>query len=567
MDDTFAFERVVSLKSGQEQLGRLTEEHEVLRSKPSFGSSPMVLTDVTTGFPVASIHFVHRNVRCERQKTFITKRGGGEGESFQGVITVDKQTVALVVTNLLTGQEKIGVSIFKDKPSGPSLNKINLFEAGKSVEISTDFSVGDKELILDSDLSAAADGSVPDMTVKQDEEQAKKTGEATKGTYLYITVYPVAEKVSNCYSGLIKTKSDWTKAVWSCQELIVRPIVTLDRANSEWQERRRVSDPSYGFAGLPVEAFGIAFNPPAILPPREAEAATHGFWGGAAVSRGWGSGGGGGGGGARGGFGGGCGGFGGGGGGFSFSGGGGGGSGMPAFSDGFGGGGGNRTEGFGGGGFGAPSSGGGGGGFSAARFAVQPPRQAQGESRGNDESLGPPSPGFSPSSPSFSPPSEEEEEQLVSSAAYSFGAPIDAASELEDTAKAARLRHGQQGYVSSKTFDCEPLHDRRSAPVQLCLSVLAPRQVCFFPPKGKDAVGDALDLLKSHFASGDARFLATLERVYVVGDECAICLTEKPDIVISACGHKAVCNGCFPPIKESQKCPICRAHIVAALRQ
>lgn len=46
-------------------------------------------------------------------------------------------------------------------------------------------------------------------------------------------------------------------------------------------------------------------------------------------------------------------------------------------------------------------------------------------------------------------------------------------------------------------------------------------------------------------------------------DECVICLSGNPNILIVPCGHKCICASCSREIykEKNEKCPVCRRPI------
>jgi hypothetical protein len=49
---------------------------------------------------------------------------------------------------------------------------------------------------------------------------------------------------------------------------------------------------------------------------------------------------------------------------------------------------------------------------------------------------------------------------------------------------------------------------------------------------------------------------------------CVICLNKPIEWILAPCGHKCVCSGCGPIIKDKyQKCPICKEKIIGVLER
>jgi hypothetical protein len=175
-------------------------DYEVIRPL----QHPMILFDNTTGQAVASLHFV-----ADACKTFITAHQSG----FQGVVELDKQPIALVLTNLLwSGEVSITVT---HRGTGALVNEVNVFRPGESVKVSGDYSAANKRLHLDAQQSG--------LTVAQDEA---RVGGPT-GAYFDVVVVPARA------CGL-----DLRAAKWTCADLICRPraIPSLISANRRGNE-------------------------------------------------------------------------------------------------------------------------------------------------------------------------------------------------------------------------------------------------------------------------------------------------------------------------------------------
>lgn len=174
---------------------------------------PIVLMSLSTGKPLASLHLRVRD--HTRRDTFyggsytreenneasnrpnvqdtgralIVKRPDGINDDcdFQGVFTKDNQEFELVITNLCPeglinfNILKVNQTVREVNPGG--LNEINELRPGESYAVQCD-QVDNRSLIFQTLKSS--DGS--QVTVQQDEDQAKVAGNKKKGTYYYLSV-------------------------------------------------------------------------------------------------------------------------------------------------------------------------------------------------------------------------------------------------------------------------------------------------------------------------------------------------------------------------------------------
>lgn len=154
--------------------------------------SPMMLMDATTGYPVFALSVVELPAGVAGGgRVLMSKRKNG---TFQAVFNKERQRFSFRATNLSDAQVSFVISNKGDKP----INKINLLGSRETVEIVSDFSNDEREMHLD----------VLDERVSVAQDEARAGGEAAKGTYFSIQVFPTAPK------------ADWTKAVWGCPEFV-----------------------------------------------------------------------------------------------------------------------------------------------------------------------------------------------------------------------------------------------------------------------------------------------------------------------------------------------------------
>lgn len=50
---------------------------------------------------------------------------------------------------------------------------------------------------------------------------------------------------------------------------------------------------------------------------------------------------------------------------------------------------------------------------------------------------------------------------------------------------------------------------------------------------------------------------------------CVICKLDKPEIILSPCGHKCICESCYYKlkVKNIKKCPICKRDIISIVKK
>ncbi len=179
---TFDFERVLSV----------TQEDKTTEVYEDKEHAPMILLDAAEGTPIFAV-----SVAGQGGRVLMTKRKGG---SFQAIFEKDKQKFAFRVSNL--SDHRISFSIRRGDAKGPAINKVNLIDPKKTVEIVSDFSNGEREMFLDT--------LEEKVSVAQDE--ARPDGSAAKGSYFSIVAYPTNKE------------ADWTKAVWGCPDFVCFPV-------------------------------------------------------------------------------------------------------------------------------------------------------------------------------------------------------------------------------------------------------------------------------------------------------------------------------------------------------
>lgn len=538
---------------------------------------PMVFFHGETGAPIAALHFVSGDCR-----TFISERHvPGPTASFLGVIEEDKRAVAIVLTNLLFGSERLLINVSHGSSGdGPSLNDVNCIEAGTSVKVEGDYSRGNQKLVLDS-LAIAAGQTVADSVV-QDEARVQ----GPKGTYLTIAIYP--QKGSNYRSG-----------TWKCVDLFARQLPAVTQTQGGWygeRPRRRALEgandfyqpprsggigydgPGFGFGDIAQpSAATMMFGPSdssnggnigraAVIENRRIPAGIPfigggGSWGSgasvprpvatAALSRGFGAlstppapiptaa--------------------------FSF--------GITQLSP--------SSSSNGGWGsaaaaevaahvasVGQPRQGGFGGGFGSgfgAAASVAPPSPPAftptSPPRGESDSFSPPSPGYSaPSSPSFGGGAVRDEYDLAEFAAVdNFSA---------QNTRAATLRSDtERVHVDSREITDDIFDTTAGARLAtLCLSVIAVGSVEMLPQLSKaDALHRCMEMAHDTIVNGNKRLLASLERgIHVSSEECVICMSARSSVVFITCGHQCACGACTNGLTKVE-CPMCRASIQAKI--
>lgn len=228
---------IMNLNSKYFQNLKNKDGYSVIRCKDT---PHLVLFSKINGSPLASIAFRSQN---GKEKTLISHLPSDtEGRyRFQGLIAEDDQEFEFVITNLLNEQSNyINFNILKTdekvKETNPGgLNEINELRPNESYAVQCD-NANNLSLILSS-LKKDRDGV--EMSIKEDEENAKKTGAKTKGTYFYLSVVPVKDS---------KTAHLFTDTVWKVTEYFVR------KENSPFVQERfgPLTVPRSGYPGSGV---------------------------------------------------------------------------------------------------------------------------------------------------------------------------------------------------------------------------------------------------------------------------------------------------------------------------
>lgn len=184
---------------------------------------PMVLFSLVDGAPLASL-----TLRCQttstqvssdgtRGKALITARPDNSTDDlqkFQGLIDRDGQEFELVITNL-SSSGHINFNVLKSDEKVSTVNPLGLNEINE-LRPSESYAVkcsqeNNLSLILSSIKDEATGASV---SIKQDEDHSKQTGEKTKGTYYFLSIVPEASNKELC--------TKFEKTVWRCVDLLVR---------------------------------------------------------------------------------------------------------------------------------------------------------------------------------------------------------------------------------------------------------------------------------------------------------------------------------------------------------
>lgn len=126
--------------------------------------------------------------------------------------------------------------------------------------------------------------------------------------------------------------------------------------------------------------------------------------------------------------------------------------------------------------------------------------------------------------------------------------------------RVARLTEGRVVEEPSRTTGYEYNYDLVSPPCILGLSISSD---LLFVDSHDALVEKCRQEAQTLVEKDDIEVLADL-KIYAQ-DECAICLEEKPDIVLYTCGHKCLHVACRST--ELRTCPLCRAVIRAQLIQ
>lgn len=157
---------------------------------------PMVLIDAITGKPVFAVSVTSSEGGEGGGKVLMTKRKNG---SFQAIFDKERQRFCFRVTNLSDAPVSFAI-----RKGDKSINKINLVGGRETVEVVSDYSNGEREMHLD----------VLDEKVSVAQDETRAGGEAAKGTYFSIQVYPT------------DASADWTKAVWGLPRFcVLKPIL------------------------------------------------------------------------------------------------------------------------------------------------------------------------------------------------------------------------------------------------------------------------------------------------------------------------------------------------------
>uniref|UniRef100_A0A6C0ACD4 Uncharacterized protein n=1 Tax=viral metagenome TaxID=1070528 RepID=A0A6C0ACD4_9ZZZZ len=206
------------------------DSYEIIKCKET---PHLILFSRLNGIPLASISLrsqetlYQSKINGTRGKSLISHLPSDkEGrQRVQGLIDQNNQKFELVISNLLPGnynekKDYINFNILKTNekvtetnPGG--VNQVNELRPNESYSIKSDYTEGNKCLILSS-LNKEDDGM--ELTIKEDEEQAKHTGKSTKGTYLYLSVVP---QIGSKYAGLFED------TIWKSCEYFVRKEVHI----------------------------------------------------------------------------------------------------------------------------------------------------------------------------------------------------------------------------------------------------------------------------------------------------------------------------------------------------
>ena len=125
--------------------------------------------------------------------------------------------------------------------------------------------------------------------------------------------------------------------------------------------------------------------------------------------------------------------------------------------------------------------------------------------------------------------------------------------------QAASIKYGQKLEVNSIETGIEYDFDKSCSRCVIGLSISD--KLTFFPEADiQSLVEDSKELIKEY---QESKYVSTLEKVFDLGD-CCICLDENPDTVFYQCGHKCIHIACID--KDLHKCPVCRIRISAYLK-
>jgi hypothetical protein len=465
----------------------------------------------------------------QRSKNAFQSFFSGEGVSFG--FTLENYTSSPVAFHIRRRNSGKGIAI----------NRINLLNGKHTLHVTTDTTTRDINnaectMILETLKETAVDGSVKNVTVRQDEHRLD--GKTPEGSYFEITIAPTS------------ANDDWREAVWACPSFICTQKSNTFGSNSgSWG---RQDSPAYG---------GYSTNSPSFSPSSplyrgafsdEYQLASFGAFCGTGEGSGGSVGGG-----------------------FGRA------AGIPtsaaAFSGaggGWGGGGGGqqqakrsiRNAGSGAGArdpsnysFGASAS----AGFGAAPAPAAVAGFGSGggyfgAAAGFAAEMAPPSQMSLPPDAS-APPSD-----------FDLGCMSTSPDIDGDEAFAATIRHGQTQKVESRRVAID-VHYNKAAPIAtLLLSIASSERMVYYPqPSAEKRAQLMLACVSETIASKTTRLLASLKTVFDDYKECVICTDEdKPRVVIIACGHKACCADCVSELEKrnAADCPICRGHIKAVLK-
>ncbi len=207
---------------------KFTDNDDIIEVWHDREHKPMVLMDVTTGTPILSVSVVGLGIpqpfsmdrvpvfgqdyplpATEPGRVLMTKRKNG---AFQCIFEKDKMPFTFRVTNLTQFDISFFIRKGNNDVKGSPINKINLIERWKTIEIASDYSNGEREMIV-----STLDEKV---TVAQDENRAE--GQAAQGSYFTILAYPT------------DAKADWTKAVWMCPDYVCIPPKKPELGGGGW---------------------------------------------------------------------------------------------------------------------------------------------------------------------------------------------------------------------------------------------------------------------------------------------------------------------------------------------
>lgn len=193
-------------------------------------NSPLILFSEVDGTALATIHFrvserlYDRNVKNAR--TFIApypKKPNNDIQHFQGLINKPNQEIELVITNtnpkgyINFNLMKTNETVSETNPGG--INEINELRPYESYAVRCDQN-NNLPMILKKYICNDTNKTI---TIKQNEEENKKNGNNTKGTYIFLSVAPQSNDEE-----LVKR---FSKTLWKVSDLIpVKPkLSSLNR--------------------------------------------------------------------------------------------------------------------------------------------------------------------------------------------------------------------------------------------------------------------------------------------------------------------------------------------------